>query len=145
LLAELRGADVRSILDVVVNHPGRGSRVVSERPDWFHAVEGCELLGPAEIFCPLNGHRQARPARVFRRSLAAGRRRGAGPSLHRRRGLQRRRPSENPGIAAEDRAAWPDGTVLHEVAGLGAPATARVEGGRIRVEMPGKSAAIYLP
>lgn len=51
----------------------------------------------------------------------------------------------NPGITTADRAAWPDGTVLHDVLGLGAPATVTVSGGTIRVAMPSKTAAIYLP
>jgi glycosidase len=47
------------------------------------------------------------------------------------------------GIAAQDRAGWPDGTVLHDVLGTGAPATVTVAAGKIRVNMPAKTAGVY--
>ncbi len=55
LLADFAAADLRVLLDVVVNHPGRNARIVTQKPGWFHAAQGCELLGPPEIYCPLNG------------------------------------------------------------------------------------------
>lgn len=55
LLAELAAADVRPILDVVVNHPGRNARIVTQRPDWFHPSDGCAELGPSDVYCPLSG------------------------------------------------------------------------------------------
>jgi alpha-amylase len=51
----------------------------------------------------------------------------------------------NGGIADADRAAWPDGTVLHDRLGLGAPATAMVIGGQIHVDLPARTPAIYMP
>jgi glycosidase len=55
LLADLHGAGIAAILDVVVNHPGRGARIVTQSPSWFHPIEGCEQLGPADHMCSLNG------------------------------------------------------------------------------------------
>jgi hypothetical protein len=51
----------------------------------------------------------------------------------------------NPGITPEDRAAWPGGTVLRDVLGLGAPATLTVDGGgNLPLSLPGRTAAIYV-
>jgi glycosidase len=49
----------------------------------------------------------------------------------------------NPGITEEDRAAWPDGTVLDDLIGLGAPASLRVEDGALRARLPGRTAGVY--
>ena len=51
----------------------------------------------------------------------------------------------NGGVRDADRAAWPDGTVLHEQLGLGAPATAAVTGGQIHVDLPARTPAVYMP
>jgi len=55
LLGDLAAADVRPILDVVVNHAGRGARIVATHPDWFHPGTGCADLGPSDEYCPLSG------------------------------------------------------------------------------------------
>jgi hypothetical protein len=52
--------------------------------------------------------------------------------------------AQNPGITPADRAAWPDGTVLVDVLGHGAPATLTVQGGKIKVNMPAKTAGVYV-
>ncbi len=55
LLIELAAADVQPILDVVVNHPARNARIVTERPGWFHDPQTCAALGSTDIYCPLSG------------------------------------------------------------------------------------------
>jgi alpha-amylase len=55
VLAEARSRDMRTILDMVVNHAGYGAPLVSQRPDWLHDPKTCSSLGLAEIFCPLAG------------------------------------------------------------------------------------------
>jgi alpha-amylase len=50
-LDDLAADDIRFVLDVVTNHSGRGARIVTTRPDWFHSAQGCT----GEIMCPLNG------------------------------------------------------------------------------------------
>jgi alpha-amylase len=49
----------------------------------------------------------------------------------------------NPGIAAADKAAWPDGTVLEDLLDRGAPRTITVTGGKLPVKLDGKVAGIY--
>jgi glycosidase len=49
----------------------------------------------------------------------------------------------NPGLAAADRDALPDGTELVELLGEGAPASLRVENGSLGVAMPPKTAGVY--
>jgi glycosidase len=55
LLAELAAAGIAPILDVVVNHPARNARIVTQHPDWFHPADTCAELGPSDIYCPLSG------------------------------------------------------------------------------------------
>ncbi len=55
VLSEARSRDIRTILDMVVNHSGYGAPLVSQRPDWFHDPKTCGSLGLPEIFCPLAG------------------------------------------------------------------------------------------
>jgi glycosidase len=55
LLDALHGRDIRLMLDMIVNHSGRGARIVEQRPDWFHSADGCAQLGPPEVTCPLSG------------------------------------------------------------------------------------------
>lgn len=52
--------------------------------------------------------------------------------------------STKAGITLEDRAAWPDGIELHDVLGLGAPSTLTVADGKIKVDMPSKTAGVYV-
>jgi alpha-amylase len=55
LIAALHARDMKLIVDMVVNHPARNARIVEQHPDWFHPQEGCEALGPADIYCSLSG------------------------------------------------------------------------------------------
>lgn len=55
LIDDLHGRGMKLIIDLVVNHSGRGARIVDLHPDWFHPQDGCGSLGPSEIFCPLSG------------------------------------------------------------------------------------------
>jgi len=48
------------------------------------------------------------------------------------------------GIAQADRDAWPDGTVLEDRLGVGAPATLTVSGGKIAIAPRGKFAGVYV-
>ena len=52
---------------------------------------------------------------------------------------------ENPGINAADRAALPDGTVFRDRLGFGAPATVTLEEGRFTIDLPPRTAGIYIP
>lgn len=54
LLAALHEAGIRYLLDMIVNHAGRGARVIEQHPDWFHDPETCGDLGAEVIFCPLS-------------------------------------------------------------------------------------------
>ncbi len=55
LIDRLHDRDMRLMLDMIVNHSGRGATIVGQRPDWFHDADGCEKLGSSEVFCPLSG------------------------------------------------------------------------------------------
>ena len=55
LTSDLHAAGMRFILDMVVNHAGRGARIVTEDPSWFHSSTTCMSLGDPNIDCPLNG------------------------------------------------------------------------------------------
>ncbi len=55
LTGDLHAAGMRFILDMVVNHPGRGARIASQHPDWFHDPSTCAQLGDPNVYCPLNG------------------------------------------------------------------------------------------
>jgi glycosidase len=55
LTSDLHAAGMRFILDMVVNHPGRGARIVTQHPDWFHDAGTCAQLGDPNVYCPLNG------------------------------------------------------------------------------------------
>ena len=55
LIADLHAANMRLVLDMVVNHSGKGSRISSEHPDWFHDPTTCASLGSTDIYCPING------------------------------------------------------------------------------------------
>lgn len=55
LIEQLHQHEIRLMLDMVVNHAGRGAAIASQRPAWFHPTDGCANLGPADVYCPLNG------------------------------------------------------------------------------------------
>ncbi len=55
LADSLHARDMKLILDLVVNHSGRGARLVSQKPGWFHASSGCAGLGDPTVYCPLAG------------------------------------------------------------------------------------------
>jgi glycosidase len=55
LVSDLHAAGLRFVLDMVVNHPGRGARIVAEHPAWFHDPATCAALGNPDVFCPLHG------------------------------------------------------------------------------------------
>jgi alpha-amylase len=55
LIDALHARGMRLVVDHVVNHPGRGARIVSRRPEWFHPDHpDCERLGSHDVFCPLS-------------------------------------------------------------------------------------------
>lgn len=55
LIDDLHARDQRLLIDLVVNHPGRESRITRTRPEWFHPWEGCADAGAAELYCDLSG------------------------------------------------------------------------------------------
>jgi glycosidase len=55
LTSDLHAAGMRFILDMVVNHPGRGARIVTQHPAFFHDTATCASLGDPNVYCPLNG------------------------------------------------------------------------------------------
>ena len=55
LTSDLHAAGMRFVLDMVVNHSGRGAGIVSQHPDWFHSSATCANLGDPNVYCPLNG------------------------------------------------------------------------------------------
>jgi glycosidase len=55
LIADLHAAGMRLVLDMVVNHSGKSSRISAQHPDWFHDPTTCGSLGASEIYCPLSG------------------------------------------------------------------------------------------
>ena len=50
---------------------------------------------------------------------------------------------DNPGIRTADKQALPDGVRLFDRLGRGAPPSTTIAGGRLRISLPAKSAAIY--
>ena len=55
LRGDLHAAGMRFILDMVVNHSGRGARIATQHTDWFHPQATCAQLGDPNVYCPLNG------------------------------------------------------------------------------------------
>jgi glycosidase len=55
LVTSVHDAGMRFILDMVVNHSGRGARIVGQHPEWFHDEGTCASLGDPVVFCPLHG------------------------------------------------------------------------------------------
>jgi glycosidase len=55
LISSAQAGGIKFILDMVVNHPGYGARIVQQKPTWFHRSPGCLNQGSATIFCPLAG------------------------------------------------------------------------------------------
>jgi glycosidase len=55
LVKDLHAARMRFVLDMVVNHPGRGARIVGQHPQWFHGDLACSALGDPDVFCSLHG------------------------------------------------------------------------------------------
>lgn len=56
LLAALHARGIRLVIDHVVNHSGRGARIVTTHPEWFHPDHpACEALGDPTVTCPLQG------------------------------------------------------------------------------------------
>jgi glycosidase len=55
LVGDLHSAGMRFVLDMVVNHPGRGARIVHQHPDWFHPDDTCDRLGDRDVYCSLHG------------------------------------------------------------------------------------------
>jgi glycosidase len=65
LVGDLHAAGMRFVLDMVVNHPGRGARIVRQHPDWFHSDDTCASLGNRDVTCSLHGlpdYAQEKPA-----------------------------------------------------------------------------------
>jgi glycosidase len=55
LVTDLHAAGMRFVLDMVVNHPGRGARIVGQHVDWFHGDLACMALGNPVVDCSLHG------------------------------------------------------------------------------------------
>ena len=55
VLEEARSRDIRTILDMVVNHAGYKAPLVRQRPEWFHDPKTSASLGDPEIFGSLAG------------------------------------------------------------------------------------------
>ncbi|HUH05105.1 MAG TPA: alpha-amylase family glycosyl hydrolase, partial [Kofleriaceae bacterium] len=55
LIEALHARGIGLMLDMIVNHAGRGATIVDQHPDWFHSSSNCAELGPPEIYCPLAG------------------------------------------------------------------------------------------
>jgi glycosidase len=55
LIDDLHAANMKLVLDMVVNHSGHRSRISSQHPDWFHASATCSSLGSSDIYCPIGG------------------------------------------------------------------------------------------
>lgn len=56
LVSDLHAANMRFVLDMVVNHAGDRARLPRQHPDWFHDPATCSSRGPAQVFCPLDHH-----------------------------------------------------------------------------------------
>jgi alpha-amylase len=55
LVSDLHANGMKLIVDMVVNHSGRGARITTEHADWFHDAATCAQLGDPKIYCSLNG------------------------------------------------------------------------------------------
>jgi glycosidase len=55
LASDLHANGMKLVIDMVVNHPGRNARIVTEHADWFHDAVTCASLGDPNVYCPLNG------------------------------------------------------------------------------------------
>jgi len=65
LAGDLHASGMKLVLDLVVNHAGRGARIAAQRPSWFHDEATCKELGDPIVFCSLKGlpdFRQEDPA-----------------------------------------------------------------------------------
>ena len=56
LITDLHGANMRLVLDMVVNHTGDTAVLPTQHPDWFHDPITCQSLGDATVYCPLDHH-----------------------------------------------------------------------------------------
>ena len=56
LTTDMHAANMRFVLDMVVNHAGDTARLPTEHGDWFHDPQTCAHLGPAQVYCPLDNH-----------------------------------------------------------------------------------------
>src|SRR5262249_22122272 len=57
LADDLHAQGMRLVLDMIVNHSGRGARITRQHPDWFHDPATCKTLGPDPLVtCPVGGH-----------------------------------------------------------------------------------------
>lgn len=56
LVNDAKRANVRFILDLVMNHTGSTARLKTQRPTWFHDPATCAALGDRTVTCPLNSH-----------------------------------------------------------------------------------------
>jgi glycosidase len=56
LTADMHASNMRFVLDMVVNHAGDTARLPHIHPDWFHDPATCGQLGPAQVYCPVDGH-----------------------------------------------------------------------------------------
>jgi alpha-amylase len=52
----MHAANMRFVLDMVVNHAGDTARLPHQHPDWFHDPATCGQLGPPQVFCPVDNH-----------------------------------------------------------------------------------------
>jgi alpha-amylase len=55
LTGALHAAGMKLMIDMVVNHSGRGARIVTQRPDWFHSDAAPEALADPDVFKSLHG------------------------------------------------------------------------------------------
>jgi alpha-amylase len=55
LASDLHAANLRLVLDMVVNHAGVAAPVVTQHPDWFHDAATCAALGDPNVYCPVGG------------------------------------------------------------------------------------------
>jgi alpha-amylase len=56
LVNDVHAANMRFVLDVVVNHSGDDARLKQQQPNWFHDEATCSTQGPPVQFCPLDHH-----------------------------------------------------------------------------------------
>ncbi len=55
LSSDMHAAQLRLVLDMVVNHAGDTARLPRQHPDWFHGAN-CAQLGSPQVFCPVDNH-----------------------------------------------------------------------------------------